>query len=65
MRSAKIHSITENDHFCEYAEFNWVDRTTEYVRKDKGEKWQFRICLVCFATVCVVYVWPMIWRMFR
>jgi len=43
-------------------EADWIYRS---MKKDKGEKWQLRVALVAFASFVVVYVWPMIWRMFR
>jgi len=60
MRSAKIHSIDENDHFWEYAEFNWVDRSTEYMRKD--ETWSIKVAVVCFFVWIAVLVWPWVAR---
>ena len=62
MRSAKIHSIDENEHFAEYAEWNWVDRTTEVLREDELEKWQWRVAIVCIAVLIGVALWPWIAR---
>ena len=65
MRSAKIHSIDEDPHFAEYAEFNWMDRTEKRMREDKGAKWQLVISLICAAMLAIVWARPWVERMFR
>jgi len=66
VRSAKIHSIAESGRFddselwAEYAEFSWLERSTEYMRKD--EKWSFKVAVVCACVWIAVLVWPWVAR---
>jgi len=60
MRSAKIHSIDENDHFVDYAEFSWIDRSEEYMRKD--EHWSIKLAVVCVVVWLGCALWPWVAR---
>lgn len=61
----KIHSIDEDPHFAEYAEFNWLDRTEERLRRDEEAKWQVVISLICVAMLALVWARPWVERLFR
>lgn len=68
MRSAHIHLVREDeieDILAEYAEFNWVERTEQRLKKDAEAKWQLQAVLMAGALFVVMYVIPAIWKALR
>lgn len=58
VRSAKVIPISDDPHFADFAEFVHTEDgpVEKFMRKDIGERWQFRVALITFCVFLTLWI---------
>lgn len=69
MHSAKIHDISESDHFVDYAELpnmeDWDDKMTRLIRREEEAEVMLGAVVTLVAVVFLVWAVPLLLRWLR